>query len=96
MTNKASNQKLIVSLVRRYAELAKRDYVDAAATHAATMCGARVWNQFNTDDGVGCASRNPYNIESAKNQLTKTSDALMVAESALAYAIDTFLESNDV
>jgi hypothetical protein len=94
MTN---SEKALVTLrfVKQEYEVALREFMKADADQAATIAAHNVWEEHNEDDGLGMASANPYNIESAHNLLRVKKEKLDIWNETYEFAVETFMHKLD-
>lgn len=83
--------KHIVDIIRRYTEDAVARYIRAEADMARAEAGSELWEKEHKDE-VGCFSRDPYNVEMARNLVDSTQKEKLTREEILAYTINVFLD----
>ena len=85
------SRQTILHLVQHALSTAMQQDRRATADHAATQTGCRIWDEYNSEDGIGGISQNPYNIESAKERMEQTRKHHKVMQAAYDHAVDTFI-----
>lgn len=89
-----SKQKIIVELVRNAYERAVIDSREAHAEKKAAEAGAKEWDRYNPDDGVGGFGQNPYNKPWTLNKDKEASNRMNELREAYNFAVDTFIEDD--
>lgn len=87
-----SAKSVIVNLLRREYERAQDNYRTAIAEHAGAIAFANAWDQYNSDDGVGGMSQNPYRIGQAEEREVAARNYLATIRDAYNLSVDTFVE----
>jgi hypothetical protein len=90
-----NKQQRIVKLVRAAYERAHGDHKRADSERAAAHAGAKAWDKYNDQDGIGGLSLNPYNLNRADEAAIAAGNYLADIREAYEYAVDTFLETPD-
>jgi hypothetical protein len=80
-----------VKLVRIAYEYAHEEHKRAVAERAAAHAGAKAWDEYNPDDGVGGMSQRPYNLNRVDEAEIAAQNTLADMREAYEHAVDTFL-----
>lgn len=91
-----NKQQRIVQLVRNAYGRALESHHQAVAERAAAIAGASAFDKYNPEDGCGGISQNPYNVNRASELEMATKTYLADMREAYDFAVDTFLETDDV
>lgn len=91
--NPPATQKRIIELVRRRFEEASTNYQDARVDRAATYAAYSVWEDFNSDDGIGGMSQNPHDLGRADTKVEGYRIAYENAKESYEYVVAIFIQA---
>lgn len=85
------SKRIILELVRDALTRATDKDRREVAHLAATKAGHKAWEAANPEDGVGCPSMNPYNVNRAQEDQEQARKNLITMQQAHDFAVDTFI-----